>query len=137
MPVYGHCPENIPEHWPLSTEFHALGHILSPDGSISPCLDRSIKQAWKAFWANVGSSCLKPFALKLRLKRLDTFVFPVISYRMARWPYQITAAKRLDALQRKMISILLNLKTNPEDTPEIFSRRRGRIAAKHQQALGS
>ena len=137
MPVIGHCPENMPEHWPISATFLALGHIISPDGSIAACFDRTVKHAWRAFWANEGAQCLKPFSLELRLKRLQTFVFPVIAYRMTRWPYQLTAAKRLDALQRRMISIVLNVRMQAEETPDVFTRRRGRLAARYQLRMGS
>ena len=42
----------------------------------------------------------------------------------------------MDATQRRMIAIVLNLRKDPDDTPEVYARRRGRLAAKTQTEMG-
>ena len=106
------------------------------DGSIHVCLEHAKKQAWAAFWKNVSTTDMKQFSLKWRLAKIKTIVEPVLVYRLTRYPFTKTAAKNLDNLQRRMISIALNLRKHEDEEPETFVRRRGRIAATHQRTMG-
>ena len=115
---------------------NALGHILTADGAITKCYEQAVRAAWRSFWANVGAACLKRYSVKMKLARLDKFVLPIFRYRWTRWPYQVTMAAQLDALQRRMIGIVLSLRKLTDETPECFVRRRGRASAHVQRTTG-
>ena len=93
----------------VGNTFTALGHTLSDDGSIQPCLSNTLASMWRSFYGNFGKSMWQA-PLKNKLGLLNKAVLPIASYRMSRWPYQTTAANRLDKTQTKMISILLGLR---------------------------
>ena len=112
-----------------SNTFKALGHTLTDDGSIQPCLTGTLASMWRAFYCNFGKS-MRHAPLEHKLRLLNRAVLPIASYRMSRWPYQVHAAKRLDRTQTKMIGSLLGLRFQPSDDPVTFAARRSRTAAR-------
>ena len=108
--------------------FSALGHILSADGRIEPCLSATIASMWRSFYGNFGRS-MNSAPLEMKLNLLDRTVRPIASYRMSRWPFQVHAAKRIDRTQTKMIRTLMREKVQAGDDPAAFVLRRNRAAA--------
>ena len=86
-------------------------------------------QAWRAFWANVGKASCRKFDVQLRLRMIERLVFPIINFRLSRWPFTHTYANRLDRIQRKMVSIVLHLRMMSGDTPGAFARRKQRLVS--------
>ena len=83
---------------------------------------------WGAFWANCGAAGAQKLPMAFRLRLLLRSVVPIFDFRCSRWPPQATIAKEVDALQRKMMAILLRTTPLPQESFEQFSRRRGRAA---------
>ena len=107
-----------------------LGHWVSNTGSINHCFAQTIASAWRSFWANVGRNAFKRFSLALKKKRLSTMVFPIISFRCTRWPWTKTRARRLDAVQRKMIYIVLGIQKYATESPSEFAIRKNRFVSR-------
>ena len=96
-------------------------------GSITACFTATINAAWKQFWANIGKPVFKPCHAQLKLTRLDTLVFPIINFRLSRWPFSIAKAKILDRVQRRMVGVIVNISVMPEDSKESFWRRKNKV----------
>ena len=137
MPVIGHDPGTLSPSWNISPVFIALGHHLTATGSIQLCVDTTIKQLWACFWKNIGGRDLAKIPIKYKLVLMQRSLEPLLRYKMARWPFQETVAKRLDKLQRRMIGIALHVAKREDETPEQYVRRRGRTAAAHQTSFTS
>ena len=133
------CPEPgnhiIESAHTYGNTFAALGHVLSDDGRIEPCVSATLRKTWSAFYGNFGRT-MRRAPLPLKLKLLDRAVVPCASYRMSRWPFQVHTAKRVDRTQTKMIKILMNLQPHPGEDAESFVRRRNRAASGHAQQQG-
>jgi hypothetical protein len=130
-------PDSQTVEWAHSSgdTFTALGHVLSDDGRIQPCVSAALSKMWRAFYGNFGKT-MRDAPLQLKIKLLDRAVLPSASCRMSRWPYQVQSAKRIDRTQTKMIRILMNLKMKQDEDPETFVRRRNRAAAHEARRRG-
>ena len=125
------------DRWPVVNSMLVLGHILQNDGGVEECFQATIHKAWKAFFTTCGNSLLAKLPIKTRLQSMQRTVTPVIEFRCSRWPFTLTLARRLDAVQRKMIAIILNVHMLSTETPESFVKCCGRLAASHQRQIGS
>ena len=108
--------------------FNVLGHWLQDSGSVPACWTHTRKQMWGAFWANASAAGTMKLPLQLRLKLLLRAVVPILDFKCSRWPPQRQIANELNAVQRKMVAILLRLTPTDGETREQFVRRRGRAA---------
>ena len=79
---------------------------------------------------NLGKPNHKRFALRVKLRRLHSLVFPVIGFRLTRWPFALARAKALDCIQRRMVGFLLSLTKSPTESPIDFFRRKQRAVSK-------
>jgi len=128
-------PEAIAWAHSHGATFTALGHTLADNGSIKPCFSNTIGAMWRAFYGNFGKRmCNAPQQDKIKL--LNRAVLPIATYRMPRWPYQRTAAQRVDRTQNKMLSIALGVKAMAHETPEGFVRRKNRIVSQAATSTG-
>ena len=130
-------PDSTIKEWAHSCgdTFAALGHVLSDDGRIQPCLSATLGKMWRSFYGNFGKT-MQNAPLKMKVDLLHRSVLPIAACRMSRWPYQVHSAKRIDRTQTKMIAILMNLRPQPGDDPEMFVRRRNRAAASEARNRG-
>ena len=136
MQVFGADTDDFPLHWPKSTCFMGLGHLIVPDGSIDVCWQNTKRQAWASFWKNVSTSETKKFAIRIRLAQIVRTVQPILVSRLSRYPFTVTMADKLDRLQRKMIAIAMGLRKGADEEPAQFIRRRGREAGVLQTSMG-
>ena len=107
---------------------HHIGHQISNNGSIRPCWQTTRENMWKAFWCNSGSKQARGLPEVERMKLLSRSVLPVATFRMSRWPPQVTISNEIDSVQMKMTSTSLRMRLQPGEEPEAFVRRRARIA---------
>ena len=132
-----HTDDEVPEGWNRSFHFPVLGHIIEHDTSVLMCVNKTLRSAWAAFYANVSKPILKHASMAVKMRRIKSFVLPVVAYRFVRWPFCRTLALRLDRIQRKMISICAGLRRLSDESPEAFNRRRGRHATGIQTEAGT
>ena len=79
----------------------------------------------------------KKLPVRCKLALLERATKPVLSFRVARWPFQATRAMQLDRVQRKMLGILLELRPGPDASAVDFIRLRAREAGRLQREFGS
>ena len=68
---------------------------------------------------------------------LDRCVFPVLNFRVSRWPPQQVIADELDQTQAKMIASILRYRPGPGEDIASFCRRRMRDARSIADAQGT
>ena len=95
--------------------------------SYNTCIYKSYSTEWRAFWANIGRPCFNKFGIKLKLHRLKSLVFPILNFRISRWPFSHRWGNLLDRTQRAMIARCLNLKCSTDESFDAFSRRKNRV----------
>ena len=129
MPVFGSCCDFVAGAWNRVECMRVLGHTLQCNGSVEDCFANSLRCAWAAFWKNIGRPIFKQFSVSLKMKRLQFVVLPILAFRFTRWPFTLARGRRLDACQRKMVSIILNCKMIAGETPAQFVKRRQRLVS--------
>ena len=113
-----------------------LGHILQSDGGVDQDFDATISQMWKSYFANCASWVGKHFPWGVRIKLIKRAVEPILRFHCPRWPYGVDIARQLDALQRRMYTIALQLPMLDTEEIDDFVRRRGRTVAALQREHG-
>ena len=78
---------------------------------------------WASFWGKHGSKRAELFHITKRSQLLDRSVRPLFEIHCARWPAQTTYGHKLDALQKKMIGIMLGRQRQPGETQRMFASR--------------
>ena len=123
----------IPPEWQQQETFRTLGHRIDNDGGIASCFDETIGAMQRAFFGNLSRG-VKHASAAAKFRFMRSSVQSIAQFRWARWPYQKSYAKRLDATQRKMLGILFDVKPNESEPYDAFVQRRhcetGRIASK-------
>ena len=122
--------------WPVVSVFPVLGHLISSSGTVRPCVRAAVSAAWRAFWANVMKPCNVFSRRKALLRRMNTFVMPVLRYRFPRWTFYKSIALEIDRVQRRMVSIVLSCKRAPHEEQNAFYRRRAKAATSAQIEQG-
>ena len=125
-----------PAKYPVVQAMRVLGHILECDGSVNSCFENSVNCMWRAFYSNCAGKDASKLPRQHRLGLICKAVLPIVRSRWARWPFTTTRAQRLDAMQRKMMSIICSLRMDVGESFEGYVRRRGRELAQLQKRYG-
>ena len=136
MKALGH-PEDDEEHegFKECSTFPCMGHLLDKDSGITSCFKNTATSMWRAFHSNAG-------ALELRGKPVSQVrvfhrtVSPVFTYRCSRWPWAITAARKVNRTQTLMFGRMMNLKREPGQTVSDFCTQRDLKAGKLAEKTG-
>ena len=115
--------EDHDHRWRVVDSFRLLGHIMESSGSIITCYKATISALWRQFWAKMGKPVFRSFDIKLKMARIQTLVFPILNFRISRWPFGVSRARDLDRVQRKMVGISLGAKPRQDEPLVTFFRR--------------
>jgi len=77
----------------------------------------------RSFHANLNSGLLRA-TKPAKYKFLNSCVRTIASFRWSRWPYTKTYGMKLDALQRKFLTALMQIKSKPGEPYDAFVQRR-------------
>jgi len=119
-----------PDGWAAVEHLAVLGHFVSNNCSIEVDVDKGIRSAWRAFFANPASDIAKTGGQKRQWKLFHSTVVPAIAYKWSMWPPQKHQEAKVDNTQSCMIAAMMNLPRNPCESIDAYLCRRGR-AAKH------
>lgn len=122
--------------WHAYQSMNVLGHRISWGGSPHECISQASPSAWRRLWATTSSAAMRKLPMWCRLRVLNFSVLPVLTYRMPHWPWATTTATALDRLQRRMLSVVLQVRPYLYEEVNVFVRRRDRMAAKLQDEAG-
>ena len=116
-------PLAVDKRWARRDSMKCLGHYLDADGGIKTCFDNSIRAMWRAFFGNQSAGLLaSSTAAKKRF--LNSCISTIPGFRWARWPYQESYAAKLDSTQRRMVSVLFNIKPCNGESWDTYVARR-------------
>lgn len=122
--------------WVITGSFPCLGFILDNDGGYKSELALVKSSLWKALWRNLkhGRAALLP--QKLRLRLMQRAVQPIAEYRFSRWAPAKQLCNIVDRIQRALITQCLTVRPIEEESPAVFVKWRGRLAATEQPGSG-
>ena len=122
--------------WKYCSSMRVLGHHIDGDGTHRTCWKHTRRSMWACFWKSAGARRTACLPTPLRLQLLTPTCRTVLDFRAPRWAPCIKLCKDLNALQNKMLAILLRSRPLPLEVPPAFARRRGREAAVLARAMG-
>ena len=117
-------------------EMKVLGSWIQNDGGIDTCFTEAVGKAWKAFFANCAGAKAEKLPIALKLALVGRAALPILGFKWTRWPFTVSKAQELDAVQRRMYTIILRLRPAPDQTIASFVRFRGRKVADLQRTRG-
>ena len=68
-------------------------------------------------------------SLRTKVMLLNRAVLSVLDFQCSNWPLQTSVANDLDGLQQRMISVVVNLRSEVHESFGDFAKRRGKKAA--------
>ena len=138
MACHGSTNEPLSVHtWQRTSEFAALGHIISSDGGVSACFRHTQRLLWKSFFANAGHKRFIAAPLKLKLRLAERATKPVWSYRCTRWPPSKGILKMEARFQNRMVAAMQRLRPTIGESPACFMARRNKAAATLARSHGT
>ena len=110
------APVVVNSSWQRRYTSKTLGHRLDDGRGVRSCTGYVFAVMIKAFFGNTTRGLLKSsHAAKLRFLR--TAICAIARFRWTRWPYTLSLAIRIDALQRRFLYRLFPVRRRPrEDT---------------------
>ena len=135
LPVRGNRQEFTAEGWTSVHIFPCLGHKLEHSGSVSACFEYVVGSCWRSFWSNVSRTAAGRLSLSLFMTSFNRSVTPILSFRVARWPFVLAKARHLDTVQRRMIRLSVPVRRFASETDAVYGRRAARAVTDIQHAL--
>jgi hypothetical protein len=128
-------PIHIPELWTRRTTLKCLGHQLDDDAGIGSCFNACAAAMCRSFYANLTAGILRaPKAAKYKF--VTSCVRTIASFRWSRWPFAKSYAIKLDSLQRKFLTSVMQVKPNSGEPYDAFVQRRHIIGGHLASACG-
>ena len=124
------------DSWSVLDAMTVLGHIIQPTGAINLDYDSTVRRMWQSFYANAGATGNAKLPLHAKISLIKRATLPHLDSHAARWPFTRERARWLDQLQRRMIGSCNVTASEPEDTAELFVRRRNSEVAAIQRRMG-
>ena len=124
------------DSWPVRSSMRVLGHIVSDDGSWRPCWEATRRALWQGFFACVRPRGGPRLSKKARVTLIQKTVAPRLDFRLPKWPAVKQLHSELDATQRRMYGLCIDIPRAPGESAECFHRRRGRVGASLAVAAG-
>ena len=118
----------VPEKWPVVRLYGVLGHHISDTGTVRPSWTLCKQKMWRAFFGNFGNRIVKKVPVEQKVLTVKRAVQPLLTYKCSIWPPQVTLAKEIDGVQRKMISILAPTRRRPTEDARQHAKRQSRQA---------
>ena len=128
-------PINIPGIWSRRTTLKCLGHHLDDDAGIGSCFKACAAAMCRSFYANLTAGLLRA-SKAAKYKSVNSCVRAIASFRWSRWPFSKTYAMALDALQRKFLTSLMQVRKNDGEPYDAFIQRRHLIGGHLATACG-
>ena len=135
LPVQGNRQCFSADGWKHVNTFPCLGHTLEPSGSVDTCFRNVVCACWRALWRNLSKQTTGPLSVSLKMVAFNRSVTPVLSFRLARWPFTTSRAKTLDKLQRRMIRLMCRTPRLSGETDELYNRRAAHAVTDIQHSL--
>lgn len=123
MPCAGYGDVSSIDGFQIVTHMKILGSILESNCSIQLCLSNTLNIMLKITVCNLDKG-LKLCTDDAKLRWLTTVVLPIARSRWARWPYTTTTAARINAMQRKLLALVFEIRPSKGESADTFRERR-------------
>lgn len=117
------CDVNVPSPWQRLTTLQCVGHHIDDDAGISSCFSACFAAMCQPFYSKLTSGLLRA-SEAARYRVLNSCVRTVASFRSSRWHYTKSYASKLDALQRKLLTTLMQVPRLLGEPYDAFVQRR-------------
>lgn len=114
--------------WERVTELNVLGHRIAEDGGNRRDWNRTRGRMWGIFWSNVQDKMLDIVSLLSKLRLLDQVVVSQLLFKLACWVPSKTIGIELDGLQTAMISIVLKVPRQLNESDASYHPRKNSLA---------
>ncbi|CAK0839546.1 unnamed protein product [Prorocentrum cordatum] len=134
MPVAGcQAAETQFPGWQTVNDFPVLGHTFAANGSVAPCIQKTKKAVWKAFFANAGAASFSRAPRQVKLRLISRSCLAPFACRCSRWPPRAEQLAMVDRLQTRLVATAVRMRKCPGDSAESFARnaRAARKAREH------
>ena len=131
MSVQGAAPSEIPRFTSVKV-FDVLGHRLMSNTGISKCFQATLAAMCRQVRVRIGHKRFSKLPIRFKLAALQRIFRPILTY----WPFSIHRARLLDIAQRKMLRVVANIQSRPDESPNTFARRAARAVAELQRSAG-
>ncbi|CAK0886174.1 unnamed protein product, partial [Prorocentrum cordatum] len=116
--------------WQTVNELPVLGHTIAANGSVVPCIQKTKKAVWKAFFANAGAASFSKAPLQVKLWLISRSCLAPFAYRCSRWPPRAEQLAMVDRLQTRLVTAAMRMRKCPGDNAESFAQRRNARTAR-------
>jgi hypothetical protein len=123
--------------WRFCSTMHLLGHFLSSNCCPQEAFRLTHTAAWKAFYAKLCCDGIIRLGPPMQAVQLDRYILPILRYRWVNWPFEKSIAGKIDSMQNRMLSTLMNTQPLPDEEIPIFVQRRCRLANAFASVQGS
>ena len=123
-------PSEPPTGWKRGDFFDVLGHRLCPSAGDEADWREACRRLWRRYWGGAGGRRGKGLDWLSRWRDVCRCCWPVLACRAGRWCWGPGLAKRVDALQSKILVLLQGERRRAHEDINAFCLRRAR-RAKH------
>jgi hypothetical protein len=123
--------------WTFCSTLHLLGHFLSSNCCPQEAFRLTHALTWKSFYAKLCNDGIMSLSPSCQAVQLDKFILPILRYRWVVWPFGKCHSEKIDSIQNRMLSTLMNVQLLPGEDIPTFVRRRCRLANSYSAAQGS
>ena len=113
-----------------------LSHVITDDASAGAGFRVFMEKAWRAFFANSGHRNARGVGNHRRINLLNRTVTPLLRFWCPAWSCCQSLAKRLDAMQRRMIATIQRVPRVPCESDHSYFSRRSRLTTSTCQRMG-
>jgi len=112
--------------WKLRDHLGCLGYSISATGDASSCRKKCLQQLQGCFWANSRVLLNRLAPISHRVSHWTKISRGIGEYRYGLWPFQRSAAIKVDACNSKLVAFICGSRPATEESAEAFCRRRRR-----------
>ena len=115
--------------WEVVQLMRPLGHVVDHRCRAQVAARPTFRIMWGAFFAKMTDKRLQHLHLEQRVVELNRYIWPLLAYRCSGWPVNTLLSKSIDAIQLKMVALLLRVAPWPDEAMPSFYRRRAKSAS--------
>ena len=122
-------PSVSSDNWESVKLMQPLGHVVHHRGRVQAAAKPTFRSMWGVFFKKMTGKRVDYLAVEQRVVELNRHIWPILAYRCSGWPTNKAITDAIDAIQTKMVGLLLRVAPWPDEPIGEFLRRRGKSAS--------
>ena len=103
------------ESWDVVRSMVVLGQVVQNKGAVNEDYDERVRKMWRSFFANAGMVGNNRLSVGHHKQLLVRATQPLVDGHAVRWPYTRHRARKLDALQIRMLRGFISMRLAPSE----------------------